>query len=776
MAIKEYLEAQYTNTDKINADNYKEVDRWYLKDIDVPEQWQIELKKNIPGSIFYLNDNIRDPECAVPGEDYDLPPGQQSNARAGDLMSSLPEEMRAENLMCYIGHEGTYTPAHREMCASLGHNIMVECSTSHEPNGRPTRHGSSIWFMTEYDQRKNVSEYWLSSLGHDIEVETHFASLESWIDAPFNTYIVEQKEGDMVLIPPLAPHQVWNRGTRTVKVAWNRTTVETLELALQAPENALARTRLVCRDEQYKNKAIVHYTLGKYTDRLHNIGFGPGGIPRPIDTMTERGNLAEDLKSDFEKLFRLYYGILLDEAFNPEAVEENVEFIPYDSNITCSFCRCNIFNRFLTCKNCIEKDHTGDDNTYDICMDCYSMGRSCACVSGLSWAEQWKWDSLLEKHEEWRVIVVAISNQKLEAGHQADDLPQEFKGVWEDTSAERSLAWVCQEELSRRPFEDANEPRLKPILKVTNAEEVASGKKKRRTFERTDEEKRETASCHTCKVRHPKYQVATCSLCIKSFCYGILHRAFDEMPLSHQQFPQSWVCPICRNICSCAGCRAKGITVPYVPKGTFIGIDSKSFSDPRSVEVLVDFRCSNTRWKEDGPLRQQLKNEAALRNEGDPDGYDGEDVDGNHELDIEFPQDSTPNGLILNAPSGSWRSPGLFDERNPLSHSDTLNSFSNNSMNYEARLTENSSLHASNQAPNTYESSVTSFGNWTSENAVPGYGEPRPVSELERDPRSFYQAAGLGDHSMAGDGFGQSQNSFIDPSLLSHSQSGMNRK
>ena len=46
-----------------------------------------------------------------------------------------------------------------------------------------------------------------------------------------------------------------------MKVAWNRTTVETLRMAL---DEALPRSRIVCRDEQYKNKAIVYYTLQKY--------------------------------------------------------------------------------------------------------------------------------------------------------------------------------------------------------------------------------------------------------------------------------------------------------------------------------------------------------------------------------------------------------------------------------------------------------------------------------------------------------------------------------
>ena len=125
--------------------------------------------------------------------------------------------------------------------------------------------GSSIWFMTETKERDVVSEYFLSMLGHDIEVESHFAQINAWKKAPFRVYVVEQKVGDFILIPPLAPHQVWNRGTRTMKAAWNRTTIETLELAIH---EALPRARMVCRDEQYKNKAIIYYTLRKYYELL----------------------------------------------------------------------------------------------------------------------------------------------------------------------------------------------------------------------------------------------------------------------------------------------------------------------------------------------------------------------------------------------------------------------------------------------------------------------------------------------------------------------------
>jgi hypothetical protein len=50
---------------------------------------------------------------------------------ANPILSS-PSDTRAENLMCYIDHEGTYTPAHKEMCASLGHNIMVTSVRLHD--------------------------------------------------------------------------------------------------------------------------------------------------------------------------------------------------------------------------------------------------------------------------------------------------------------------------------------------------------------------------------------------------------------------------------------------------------------------------------------------------------------------------------------------------------------------------------------------------------------------------------------------------------------------
>jgi hypothetical protein len=373
--------------------------RLYAKDIDCPEVWRDKLQQLLPKSTFYLS-----PEA--------------------DLMSSLPSSARAENMMCYIGHEGTYTPAHKEMCASLGQNIMIHASSG---NADP---GSSVWFMTQSCDRDIITEYWLSRMGHDIEVEAHFASIDDLADAPFPVFIHEQTVGDYILVPPMAPHQVWNRGQVTIKAAWNRITVRTLELAIT---ESLPKSRLVCRDEQYKNRAIVYDTLRLYARCLS----GKCELPPPQDR----------LKNDFVRLYKLFDQILLDECFQPDQTEPVVEKIENEYNVTCSFCRGNIWNRFLTCKHCIGRVQGGDDDCYDVCMDCFTRGRSCYCVSGLNWVEQHDWKSLEKDHEEFRQI--AISIQSVINNESPLSLWKSFKQL-----GRKSLAWVCQEQLEIRPFVD----------------------------------------------------------------------------------------------------------------------------------------------------------------------------------------------------------------------------------------------------------------------------------------------------------------------------------
>ncbi|WKT49020.1 hypothetical protein QSH57_013950 [Fusarium oxysporum f. sp. vasinfectum] len=447
MTMGHYLRSMRQLANQWTPTNFRDErrQRLYLKDIDCPPEWHDALQKIIHPNLFYLNENASEAGSSQKKEDAFR--DEAAAAPAGDLMSSLPEEMRAQNLMCYIGHEGTFTPAHREMCASLGQNIMVEASED-EKGEKP---GSSIWFMTESKDREVVREYFLSMLGHDIEIEKHFAQINAWKKAPFDVYVVEQRVGDFILIPPLAAHQVWNRGTRTIKVAWNRTTAETLELALH---EALPKARLVCRDEQYKNKAIIFFTLQKYYRQLQKLeedaemtSISFIGVGQDILRSSPR---ARQLAGDFKKLFCLITEILIDEMFAHK--EKEVEFIEFDSCITCSYCRSNIFNRFLTCKHCTRTLINGDEDTYDVCMECYAMGRSCACLSGLQWCEQWSWADLVSNYEDWRSMII-----KNDGFVDFETSPQPVE-IARQRSGKKSLAQICQEALRRRPWKDITQP------------------------------------------------------------------------------------------------------------------------------------------------------------------------------------------------------------------------------------------------------------------------------------------------------------------------------
>ncbi|RAL59435.1 hypothetical protein DID88_006809 [Monilinia fructigena] len=499
MTMGHYLRSMGQLANQFTLQTYRDPkrQRLYLKDIDCPTEWEENLKDVLPEAFFYLNDCI---ESRTGGDGAIREPNEFGQMRfgkgvapAGDLMSSLPTDMRALNMMCYIGHEGTYTPAHREMCASLGHNLMVE--TSGEENGE--KPGSSIWFMTESKEREMVSEWFVSKLGHDIEVEKHFAQLNAWRKAPFNVWVTEQKAGDLILIPPLAPHQVWNRGTRTMKAAWNRTTVDTLELAIH---EALPRTRLVCRDEQYKNKAIIYYTL------------------------------------------------------------EN-----------------------------------GEEDTYDVCMECYAMGRSCACISCLEWVEQWKEEELKQNYELWRGMVI-----NFEGVHEDSPKPLDDE---RDKIGKKTVAQICQEQLALRPWKDITKPEvIEPLDGESDVEPEADDEgrlkkpyKKPIRRGRIQATKNKTQSCHICCHHHWNWQSARCVTCSSSYCYGTLWRAFDMMPQAVMEM-EKWECPKCLKMCSCSKCRRDPKQKPYTPKGTLLGHDTKKVADYRSVESLVDFSKTNLPW------------------------------------------------------------------------------------------------------------------------------------------------------------------------------------
>ncbi|KAG0247882.1 hypothetical protein BG011_000790 [Mortierella polycephala] len=69
--------------------------------------------------------------------------------------------------------------------------------------------GSSIWFIIAANDMPKVEALW-QTLGHDPEFENYFASVDELALADFPIYVIEQKPGDLVLIPSMSHHQVVN--------------------------------------------------------------------------------------------------------------------------------------------------------------------------------------------------------------------------------------------------------------------------------------------------------------------------------------------------------------------------------------------------------------------------------------------------------------------------------------------------------------------------------------------------------------------------------------
>lgn len=130
-------------------------------------------------------------------------------------------QARVETLMCYLGIGDTFTPCHKDLCASFGHNLMCYAEDG----------ASAFWFMTESSAAPPMAKHF-QSLGQELDLESHTMSIEEFATAPCDIYIAEQKAGDLVLVPPRSCHQVVNHGSLTVKMSWSRMTIRSTQIAL----------------------------------------------------------------------------------------------------------------------------------------------------------------------------------------------------------------------------------------------------------------------------------------------------------------------------------------------------------------------------------------------------------------------------------------------------------------------------------------------------------------------------------------------------------------
>ena len=179
--------------------------------------------------------------------------------------------------MCYLGVGDTFTPCHKDLCASFGHNLMCYAEDS----------ASAFWFMTDGSVAPLMAKYF-QSLGEELDMESHAMSVEEFAAAPCNIYIAEQKVGDLMLVPPRSCHQVVNHGGLTVKMSWSRMTIRSVQIALHHELPIYRRYGLfaerkrffsyypvrVCRVETYRVKSTIHHTLRRNTRLLEDLAKG----------------------------------------------------------------------------------------------------------------------------------------------------------------------------------------------------------------------------------------------------------------------------------------------------------------------------------------------------------------------------------------------------------------------------------------------------------------------------------------------------------------------
>ncbi|KAF9053810.1 hypothetical protein BDZ89DRAFT_295071 [Hymenopellis radicata] len=300
-----------------------ETKRWYGKDAQCPQEWCQWL------------------HCGVL-------PSRLTPESPQNLLNCLPEDARVETLMCYLGIGDTFTPAHKDLCASFGQNLM-----SYTEND-----GCSFWFMTRSADIGEVTKYF-HHLGHELDHELHAVTLEELSEAPFDVYIVQQKLGDLVLVPPRSCHQVVNYGGITLKTSWSRMTLSGLSVALA---HELPIYQRACRLETYRIKLVVYHALRHFTDSLTSTN-------------------SEDDASKVFALMPLYDHILKLEAPPVHFTSLTLLRAPV-SDLTCDFCGADIFQSFFECRGCIvpvsgTSEESGDGLT--LCPACYIDGRQCLC-------------------------------------------------------------------------------------------------------------------------------------------------------------------------------------------------------------------------------------------------------------------------------------------------------------------------------------------------------------------------------------------------------------
>jgi hypothetical protein len=324
--VGEYIE--YTQDDEPTPPNKKSKPKkkslpypiLYGKDMPVPQPWRDYINKHIKPFLSYKT--------------------------GGDVLGELPKSAQIDTNMMYVGYHGTQTPSHCDRIGTFGQNLIVYADSPDT---------SCLWFMAATKDQFAVEKFFQEqSKNYDKQVSIHnddyFVPIDQLQHAPYPVYVIDQKEGDLVLVPPRGAHQAINRGPGlSIKFAWSRMPVFQLENVVK---EIIPFYRKVGREEVYRVLASTWFGLCNRTKQLSEEGL-------KIETKNE-------LVSDLPYLLKI-----LEYVAHKEWVDDSVKVCKYNDETPfmrfCDCCQVDIFNRCF--------HHSAEDDDVDVCLDCVVEGK-----------------------------------------------------------------------------------------------------------------------------------------------------------------------------------------------------------------------------------------------------------------------------------------------------------------------------------------------------------------------------------------------------------------
>ncbi|KAI9291693.1 hypothetical protein K502DRAFT_368226 [Neoconidiobolus thromboides FSU 785] len=449
----------------------------YGKDIEYPLEWKNKINKIIPSDLQYLGCN--------------------------DLNSMNKNSI--DNLMLYVGYEGTYTPAHFDICGSLGHNIMVSSE-----NG-----SKALWFMIDTNNRRLARKFFAENGGgfYSLDQDNYCMPVHKILEMPFKVTLIEQSLGDFVLVPSLCAHQVVNIGKgANIKYSWNRNTAKSLKYAIR--EVNLINRRIL-KPEIYQTKRMVDYGINKMMRWMKKS--------KKNKIRAYCRDKLSNFVEDYKLLLELYCHSLRDEI-KDDSIRSIKEIKPtvlaedsyYEYNIVCDFCKSDIYLHYFHCGLCENEDEIG----HEICIYCLGMGRVCKNMKSIQFKSVKNVEVVSQKTYDF---ISTLNNYLQKNGSNEVVLNEPYTNmIYKNDSNVHSTLTVALKNYS--------------LLKGRNMH------------------------CKSCKEIHLGIDVVSCNKCKSKVCHKVLVTKENTDPYLISQLKE-WHCFMCQEECNCEKCINKRILI-----------------------------------------------------------------------------------------------------------------------------------------------------------------------------------------------------------------------